>query len=131
MSSYYYHALNYHLVGQRQQQARQVYSTLPAPALLPAYCAGDPVLLGGNQTAVAPPGLPLYVGIARGDLRVHLSEHTGDAHPDGLLYLYVDDVDVVAADFGVVAELAYYGMREIELTDPDGNRLRIGTPAAG
>ena len=32
---------------------------------------------------------------------------------------------------GTTAELAYYGMRELELTDPDGNRLRIGTPAAG
>lgn len=61
VSSYYYHALNYYLVGQRQQATRQVYSTLPAPALLPAYCAGDPVLLGGNRTAIAPPGLPLYV----------------------------------------------------------------------
>ena len=48
-----------------------------------------------------------------------------------MLYIYVDDVDAVAADFGATAELAYYGMREIELTDPDGNRLRIGTSAAG
>jgi hypothetical protein len=54
----------------------------------------------------------------------------GDAHPDVLLYIYVDDVDALAAEFGVQPELAYYGMREIELVDPDGNRLRIGTPAA-
>ncbi len=25
------------------------------------------------------PGLPLYVGIARGELKMHLSEHAGDA----------------------------------------------------
>ena len=79
----------------------------------------------------AQPHLPLFVAISSGAGRIFLSEHSGDAHPDGLLYIYVDDVDAVAADFGVVAELAYYGMREIELTDPDGNRLRIGTPAAG
>jgi len=79
----------------------------------------------------AQPHLPLFVAISNGEGQIFLSEHSGDAHPDGLLYLNVDDVDAVAADFGMTAELAYYGMREIELTDPDGNRLRIGTPAAG
>ena len=79
----------------------------------------------------AQPHLPLFVAISNGDALIFLSEHTGDAHPDGLLYIYVDDVDAIAADFGKTAELAYYGMREIELTDPDGNRLRIGTAAAG
>ncbi len=79
----------------------------------------------------ADPHLPLFVAIENGDALIFLSEHTGDAHPDGLLYVYVDDVDAVATEFGTTAELAYYGMREIELTDPDGNRLRIGTPAAG
>ena len=28
------------------------------------------------------PGLPLYVGIARGQMRMHLSEHTGYARPE-------------------------------------------------
>ena len=79
----------------------------------------------------AEPHLPLFLAITNGEGRIFLSEHTGDAHPDALLYIYVDDVDAVAAEFGVQAELAYYGMREIELVDPDGNRLRIGTPAAG
>jgi catechol 2,3-dioxygenase-like lactoylglutathione lyase family enzyme len=79
----------------------------------------------------AEPHLPLFVSVTNGTGRIFLSEHTGDAHPDTLLYLYVDDVDAVAADFGTTAELTYYGLREIELTDPDGNRLRIGTPVAG
>lgn len=74
------------------------------------------------------PHLPLFVAITDGRGRIFLSEHAGDAHPDTLLYLYVDDVDAVAAAFGARAELAYYGVREIELTDPDGNRLRVGTP---
>ena len=78
----------------------------------------------------AEPHLPMFLAITNGDGRIFLSEHTGDAHPDSLLYIYVDDVDAVAAEFGVEAELAYYGMREVELVDPDGNRLRIGTPAA-
>ena len=48
----------------------------------------------------AEPHLPLFVAIENGDALIFLSEHTGDAHPDGLLYIYVDDVDAVAADFG-------------------------------
>lgn len=79
----------------------------------------------------AEPHLPLFVAISNGDGQIFLSEHTGDAHPDTLLYLYVDDVDAIAVEFGAQAELAYYGMREIELVDPDGNRIRIGTPAVG
>ncbi len=79
----------------------------------------------------AEPHLPLFVAISNGEAQIFLSEHTGDAHPDGLLYLVVEDVDAVAAEFGAQVELAYYGMRELELVDPDGNRLRIGTPAAG
>ena len=75
----------------------------------------------------AQPHLPLFVAISNGR-QIFLSEHSGDAHPDGLLYIYVDDVDAVAADFGRQAELAYYGMRELELTDPDGNRLASARP---
>ena len=54
----------------------------------------------------AQPHLPLFVAIARDDARIFLSEHTGDEHPDGLIYIYVDDLDAVAADFGTTAELA-------------------------
>jgi catechol 2,3-dioxygenase-like lactoylglutathione lyase family enzyme len=73
-------------------------------------------------------GLPLFVALRNGDAQIFLSEHTGDARPDTLLYLYVDDVDTVAREFGVDVETAEYGMRETELRDPDGNRLRLGTP---
>ncbi len=65
--------------------------------------------------------------MARGELRTFLSEHTGDARPDTLLYLRLPDVDSIAAEFWVTAEDAPWA-REIELRDPDGNRLRIGTP---
>lgn len=69
---------------------------------------------------------PAYVGIARGDVAIHLSEHAGDATPDTLLYFWVDDVDAVAAEFGAPIEEEDWA-REVHLTDPDGNRLRIGT----
>jgi catechol 2,3-dioxygenase-like lactoylglutathione lyase family enzyme len=74
------------------------------------------------------PGFPLFVEVARGPVRIFLSEHEGDAHPDGLIYLRLKDVDAIAAEFGVAAEEREWGAREIELRDPDGNRLRIGTP---
>ena len=75
------------------------------------------------------PGLPLYVGIARGQMLLHLSEHTGDAPVGTLVYLSVDDVDEAAAALGVTEIDDMPWGRDFEITDPDGNRLRIGTPA--
>jgi len=73
------------------------------------------------------PGLPAFVEVARGRVRLFLSEHNGDARPDTLVYLRVRDVEAVASEFGVQAKDAPWA-REIELRDPGGNRLRIGTP---
>jgi catechol 2,3-dioxygenase-like lactoylglutathione lyase family enzyme len=72
------------------------------------------------------PDLPAFVTIDRGPMRIFLSEHTGDARPDTLLYLWVDDVDAIAAELGAEPEDAPWG-REIDVRDPDGNRLRIAT----
>jgi catechol 2,3-dioxygenase-like lactoylglutathione lyase family enzyme len=74
------------------------------------------------------PGLPAFVEIARGRVRLFLSEHEGDARPDTLVYLRLHDLDAVAAEFGLTPQDAPWG-RELHLTDPDGNRLRIGPPA--
>jgi hypothetical protein len=71
-------------------------------------------------------GLPLYLFLQRGDVYLHLSEHAGDARPGTLVYFYVDDVDAIAAEFGAEVVIQPWA-REIQLTDPDGNRLRIGT----
>ncbi|MFF8831190.1 glyoxalase superfamily protein [Streptomyces sp. NPDC015131] len=73
------------------------------------------------------PGLPAFVEVARGPVKLFLSEHTGDARPDTLVYLRVRDVDAVAAEFGAPVATAPWA-RETELRDPDGNRLRVGTP---
>ena len=71
------------------------------------------------------PNLPLYLFLSRGTSKLHLSEHKGDARPNTLLYFYVGDVDKIAAEFGVPVEDQPWA-REIRLTDPDGNRWRIG-----
>jgi catechol 2,3-dioxygenase-like lactoylglutathione lyase family enzyme len=71
--------------------------------------------------------IPRFVGIRRGECRVYLSEHAGDAHAPALLYLWVDDVDRIAADFGVPVEEMPWA-RDCEVTDPDGNRVRVAQP---
>jgi catechol 2,3-dioxygenase-like lactoylglutathione lyase family enzyme len=82
------------------------------------------------------PDFPFFVSVATADgARIFLSEHTGDARPDTLLHVWVDDVDgtyAVLRDAGVdVAspENQPWG-RELEVRDPDGNRLRIATRSA-
>lgn len=75
------------------------------------------------------PDFPLYVFLQRGEVRLHLSEHTGDAPLRSVAYLFVDEIDHIAAEFGVAVESQPWG-REIELTDPFENRLRIGTTAS-
>jgi catechol 2,3-dioxygenase-like lactoylglutathione lyase family enzyme len=69
------------------------------------------------------PELPTFVLIDRGPIRLFLSEHKGEARPDTLVYLFVEDVDLAR---GPTPEDQPWA-REIELRDPDGNRLRIGT----
>jgi catechol 2,3-dioxygenase-like lactoylglutathione lyase family enzyme len=83
------------------------------------------------------PGFPAFVSVCRGDgsgVRLFLSEHRGDATMGASVYLRVDDVASVAAEFGVEVEDAV-SRAEVRLTDPDGNRItasaRTGRPADG
>lgn len=70
-------------------------------------------------------GLPLYLFLRRGTNALHLSEHEGDARPNTLVYLYVEDIDTIAREFGAPVEHQPWA-REVALVDPDGNRWRIG-----
>jgi catechol 2,3-dioxygenase-like lactoylglutathione lyase family enzyme len=74
------------------------------------------------------PGFPWFVCVARGRVRLYLSEHTGDAPPSTLIHLYVDDIDSVSEEFAVPVDEEGLAGRECHLEDPDGNRLRIATP---
>jgi catechol 2,3-dioxygenase-like lactoylglutathione lyase family enzyme len=76
------------------------------------------------------PGLPLYIGLASGRTgRLHLSEHAGDARPNTLVYLYVPNVDELAAACGVNQIDDMPWARDFETADPWGNRIRVGTVA--
>lgn len=72
------------------------------------------------------PHLPAFVCVSRGKVRLFLSEHTGDAQRDALVYFWVADVHAVAKEFQTQVRETPWA-QEIELRDPDGNRLRIGT----
>ena len=73
------------------------------------------------------PGYPLFVSVARGQVRIYLSEHKGDARPNTLIHLYVKDIDDVSNEFGIPVDEEGLAGRECDLVDPDGNRLRVAT----
>ena len=77
------------------------------------------------------PSFPAFVSIARhGTSRLFLSEHSDDAGGPlaavTTVYLRVRDIDAIAEQFDVEIVEQSWGPREVCLTDPDGNRLRIG-----
>ena len=76
------------------------------------------------------PGFPWFVSVARGRVRLYLSEHKGDARPNTLIHLYVTDIDRVAEEFTVPVDEEGLAGRECALEDPDGNRLRVATRRA-
>jgi catechol 2,3-dioxygenase-like lactoylglutathione lyase family enzyme len=76
------------------------------------------------------PGFPWFLSLNRGPLRLYLSEHKGDARPNTLIHLYVNDIDAVSDEFGIAIDEAGLAGRECDLEDPDGNRLRVATRRA-
>lgn len=74
------------------------------------------------------PGFPWFISVARGGVRLFLSEHKGDARPNTLIHLYVNDIEAVSREFHVTIDEDGLAGRECHLEDLDGNRLRIATP---
>jgi hypothetical protein len=50
------------------------------------------------------PGFRSVVFVARGHARLYLSEHKGDARPDTLIHLYVDDIEAVSEEFATAID---------------------------
>lgn len=76
--------------------------------------------------------LPLYVGLVRGPVRLHLSEHRGDAVTGSALFVWLHGIDDFrreiagsGAGFAVPEVADQPWGREIGLVDPFGNRLRF------
>jgi catechol 2,3-dioxygenase-like lactoylglutathione lyase family enzyme len=84
------------------------------------------------------PNLPIFASIARDEMEIFLSEHTGDCQFGGLVHFYVPNVDECYAEFqqqGVpINELPSNSLgpdlRDMLVVDPDGNRLSFLTRSA-
>ncbi len=76
------------------------------------------------------PTLPLYLFLERNGEELHLSEHTGDAKGPSLVYFWVEELESIAQEFAVEIYQQPWA-KEIKLTDPDGNRLRIALKNSG
>ena len=44
------------------------------------------------------------------------------------IYLYSEEVDALAAEFGLAADLKPWGLREFAVSDPVGTLVRVGWP---
>ena len=79
------------------------------------------------------PGLPLYMQVSRGDLVLHLTEHHGDTTPGTTVFVSTTGIDqlheeLTGKDYDYLrpgVEMAPWGAKVMELTDPFGNRLRF------
>ena len=81
------------------------------------------------------PGFPVFMQLSRNGQSIFLTEHAGDCKVGGAAYFVIADVDAYHNDVvahGVVPthppEDTPWGAREMLVTDPDGNRLRIASP---
>ncbi len=78
------------------------------------------------------PGMPLYMGIERAGLVLHLSEHHGDAAPGSTVYVPMTGVRAYQAE--LIGKNYGYGRPGVEeqpwgdvlqVHDPFGNRIRF------
>lgn len=85
------------------------------------------------------PALPLYMQLSLGQMKLHLSEHHGDACPGACIRVAVSDIAALHADFSARnygyarpgIETKPWGLDEMSLVDPFGNRVIFFAPAAG
>ncbi len=81
---------------------------------------------------------PLYAQVSRGNLRLHLSEHHGDASPGSTVFVWMRGIaayhaELMAKDYRYNKpglEDAPWDAKVMEVSDPFGNRLRFSEPNA-
>lgn len=77
--------------------------------------------------------LPLYMQVSRGEIVLHLSEHYGDGVPGSALFIPTSNLEDLNEELldkkynylrpGIVEQ--DWGMKEMHVIDPFGNRLRF------
>ncbi|MFT3729087.1 MAG: glyoxalase superfamily protein [Terricaulis sp.] len=79
------------------------------------------------------PGAPLYMQVSRGPIKLHLSEHHGDAAPGGTWVVEMKGIKALHAELNAkdykynrpgLQEMPY-GATVMYAIDPFGNRLRF------
>lgn len=77
-------------------------------------------------------GYPLYLGVARGACKLHLTEHHGDCSPVAKVRIPVADLTAFCDDLGKKktdfipppgGKDTPWGMKETTIIDPFGNKL--------
>ena len=74
---------------------------------------------------------PWYIGIAKDNIQLHLSEHYGDATPGSKVFIICNEIRTYYQElqsrpykyYRPALEKTFYGSWCIEVTDPFGNRL--------
>ena len=79
---------------------------------------------------------PLYMGLSRGNLRIHLTEHHGDAIPGAAIRIRVTGIEALHRElraenyryFRPSLDDTEWNTREVRLIDPFGNRILFYEP---
>ena len=81
---------------------------------------------------------PCYMGLTRDAVEIHVSSFSGDGVSGGVVFLLVEDVDALHAEFvtkGVSIALPptdqTWGNREMYVKDADGNSIRFVQAGGG
>jgi catechol 2,3-dioxygenase-like lactoylglutathione lyase family enzyme len=82
------------------------------------------------------PTFPVFMSVARDEMQIYLTEHSGDCQVGGLVHFVIEDVKAWHREFtarGVQPteppnnDLGFLNMT---VTDPDGNQLRFMEPSS-
>jgi uncharacterized glyoxalase superfamily protein PhnB len=76
---------------------------------------------------------PIYMGIKRDGVMLHLSEHHGDASPGSTVFLKMQGIDELCEELNAKSyrhakpdvQDMEWGTREMYVSDPFGNRIRF------
>lgn len=79
---------------------------------------------------------PLYTQVSRSGLRLHLSEHHGDASPGSTVFVWMRGIaefhrELMAKNYRYIRpglEDAPWDARIVEVSDPFGNKIRFSEP---
>ncbi len=79
------------------------------------------------------PGMPLYMGISRDNIQLHLSEHHGDGVPGANIFITCSEIKKFHEElqsrpykyYRPGLDETFYGTLQISVQDPFGNRLNF------